>query len=106
MRKTKKGSTSHGHTPLLLKSLGKKISHLYLKNKLTTMWRVSEETILIDLIFDYYVVNFYKEENLQKNASTRPMVYQWIFSNGKKMEPKFCSFRIKRKKIVHFDQAT
>lgn len=58
------------------------------KNKLTTMWRVSEEIILIDLGFDCYIVNFYKEE---KNASTRTMVHQRIFLLVKRWHPNFVS---------------
>ncbi|KAK4710442.1 hypothetical protein R3W88_004955 [Solanum pinnatisectum] len=36
------------------------------------MWRVSEEIVLIDLGYDYYIVKFFKEENLQKTLQQGP----------------------------------
>ncbi|KAK4710056.1 hypothetical protein R3W88_004569 [Solanum pinnatisectum] len=61
---------------IIIKVMGKKISHLYLKNKLSLIWKLSEEIVLIDLGFDYYIV-FYKEENLHKMLQQGP----W-FING------------------------
>ncbi|KAG5620306.1 hypothetical protein H5410_005524 [Solanum commersonii] len=48
-----------------------------LKKKLSLMWRVSEEIVLIDLGHDYFIVKFLKEENLHKSLQHGP----W-FING------------------------
>lgn len=50
------------------KNFWEKNSYLYLKKKLAMLWRVSEEIILIDLGFYYYIIKFYKEKNLQKKT--------------------------------------
>lgn len=49
---------------VIIKLLGKNISHEYLKRKLSLLWRPTEEIILIDLGHDYYIVKFLKEENM------------------------------------------
>jgi len=64
---------------IIVKVFGKRISHQYLKKKLTILWKVSEEIILIDLGHDYFIVKFLKEENLQKKITKWPMVRKWLF---------------------------
>lgn len=38
---------------IILKVIGKRINHLYLKTRLKALWKTSEEIILIDLGYDY-----------------------------------------------------
>lgn len=40
------------------------------------LWRVSEEIILIDLGFYYYIIKFYKEKNLQKKTLQKKTLQQ------------------------------
>lgn len=42
------------------------MTHMYLKNRLTTLWNVSEDILLIDLGYEYYTIKFLKEENMKK----------------------------------------
>ncbi|KAK4733472.1 hypothetical protein R3W88_007733 [Solanum pinnatisectum] len=51
---------------LIIKLLRKKMMHTYLKSRLTTLWKTSEDILLIDLGHDYFTVKFLKEENMNK----------------------------------------
>lgn len=54
---------------MIIKVFGKKLSHVYLKNKLATLWRLSEEITLIDPRHEYYILKLLKEENAQKSST-------------------------------------
>lgn len=48
------------------------------------LWRVSEEIILIDLGFYYYIIKFYKEKNLQKKTlQQRPWFMKAFFCRSR-----------------------
>lgn len=49
---------------VIIKLLGKKMSHDYLKRRLIALWKPTEEIVLIDLGFDYFIIKFLKEENM------------------------------------------
>ncbi|WMV54545.1 hypothetical protein MTR67_047930 [Solanum verrucosum] len=53
-----------GKYSLIIKLLGKRISHQYLKTKIQQLWKPSELFPLIDLGEDFYIVKFLKEENM------------------------------------------
>jgi len=63
---------------IIIKVIGKALSHLYLKNRLSTLWKVSEEIVRIDLAYDFYIVKFFKQENLQKNTTVGTLVHKWL----------------------------
>ncbi|KAH0647235.1 hypothetical protein KY290_033226 [Solanum tuberosum] len=83
---------------IIIKVYGKKMSHLYLKKKLSVLWRVSEEIILIDLGYDYYIVKFYKEENLQKTLQQGPWFINDFFLSVKHWHPNFVASEAKETK--------
>lgn len=57
---------------VIIQVFGKKLSHVYLKRKLTTMWRLTEKITLIDLGYEYFIVKLLKEENAQKILQQGP----------------------------------
>lgn len=62
---------------VIIKLMGKRLVHHYLKKKIQDLWRPTENLSLIDLGEDYYIVKFAKEENLSKVLQNGP----W-FING------------------------
>lgn len=46
---------------IIVKVIGKKINHMYLKTRLKMLLKTSEELLLIDLQHDYYIAKFFKE---------------------------------------------
>ncbi|KAG5629777.1 hypothetical protein H5410_001494 [Solanum commersonii] len=55
------------------------------------MWRVSEEIVLIDIGYDYYIVKFFKEENLllQRTLQQGPWFVNGYFLSIKRWHPNF-----------------
>lgn len=51
---------------LIIKLLGKRIQHQYLKRKVQDIWKITESFPLIDLGADYYIVKFNSEENMAR----------------------------------------
>lgn len=64
---------------IIIKVFGKKINHMYLKRRLSLMWRLTEEIILIDLSYDYFIVKLLKEENAQKILQKGPWFVNGFF---------------------------
>ncbi|XP_070022877.1 uncharacterized protein [Nicotiana sylvestris] len=50
---------------LIIKLFGKRIVHHYLKAKIQELWKPTEQFPLIDLGYDYYIVNFTQEKNMR-----------------------------------------
>lgn len=69
--------------------MGQKTSHQILKNKLTTLWKNTEDLSLIDLGADFYLIKFTNEDNLTHVFHDGP----WFVSNHwlfvRKWEQKF-----------------
>ncbi|KAK4707390.1 hypothetical protein R3W88_033036 [Solanum pinnatisectum] len=57
---------------VIIKIFGRKLSHIYLKQRLVAIWKVSEKIILIDLGHNCYIVEFLKEEKLHKTLQQGP----------------------------------
>ncbi|KAG5586743.1 hypothetical protein H5410_047177 [Solanum commersonii] len=74
---------------IIIKLLGRKMSHDYLKKKISILWRLSEEIILIDLGSDYYIVKFLKEENMRLTLQNGPWFINGFFLSIKKWHPNF-----------------
>ncbi|KAK4734000.1 hypothetical protein R3W88_008261 [Solanum pinnatisectum] len=51
---------------LIIKLLGKQITHQYLREKIQKLWNPTEQFPLIDMGLDYFIVKFSKEENMNK----------------------------------------
>ncbi|XP_049369507.1 uncharacterized protein LOC125834407 [Solanum verrucosum] len=83
---------------IIIKIIGRKLNHQYLKKKLSTMWRVSEEIVLIDLGYDYYIVKIFKEENLQKTLQQGPWFVNGFFLSIKRWHPNFFASEAKETK--------
>ncbi|KAH0717053.1 hypothetical protein KY285_013084 [Solanum tuberosum] len=80
---------------VIIKVLGKRINHQYLKKKLSSLWRAIEEIILIDLGHDYYIVKFMKEENLQSILQNGPWFINGYFLSVKRWHPNFVASEAK-----------
>ncbi|XP_009801431.1 uncharacterized protein [Nicotiana sylvestris] len=74
---------------LIIKLLGKRIQHQYLKKKLQKMWKPSDNFPLIDLGSDYFIVKFNKEENMVSALQNGPRFINGFFLSLKKWEPNF-----------------
>lgn len=74
---------------VIIKLFGKRMSHQYLKSKLKDLWKVSEELLLIDSRFDYFIVKFLKEESMQKALHNGPWFINGFFLSIKKWHPNF-----------------
>lgn len=78
---------------VIIKVLGKKLNRAYLKRKLATMWRLSEEITLIDLGHKYYIIKLLKEENTQKILQEGPWFVKWILPLRQRLATKLCAIR-------------
>lgn len=70
---------------VIIKLFGKPMSHQYIKSKLTDLWKVSKELLLIDLGFDYFIVKFLKEGSKLKALHNDPglsMDFFYQIKNG------------------------
>lgn len=56
---------------------GRRVGYRFLQKKLHAIWRPTEYMSLIDLGYDYYLVNFSKEENYNKALHEGP----WFIGN-------------------------
>ncbi|KAK4716500.1 hypothetical protein R3W88_014838 [Solanum pinnatisectum] len=57
---------------VIVKLFVKKISHRYLKNKLTDLWKPTEPLTLIDLGWDFHIAKFNRQENMNKALHEGP----------------------------------
>ncbi|KAM3320984.1 hypothetical protein P3S67_008186 [Capsicum chacoense] len=51
---------------VIIKSVGRKLNHHYLRSKLTDLWKLQESIILIDLGEDFYTVKLALKESQKK----------------------------------------
>ncbi|XP_019224117.1 PREDICTED: uncharacterized protein At4g02000-like [Nicotiana attenuata] len=63
--------------------------HYLLRSKLVDLWSPSEQLILIDLGWDFFIVKFSKEENLVKALQKGPWFLSGNFLSVRRWEPKF-----------------
>ncbi|XP_070056894.1 uncharacterized protein [Nicotiana tomentosiformis] len=74
---------------VIIKLMGKRILHHYLKKKIQDLWRATEKFSLIDLGEDYYIVKFSKEENVIKALQNGPWFINSFFLSVQKWKPNF-----------------
>ncbi|XP_019255049.1 PREDICTED: uncharacterized protein LOC109233623 [Nicotiana attenuata] len=74
---------------VIIKLFGKKMPHYLLRSKLVDLWNPSEQLILIDLGWDFFIVKFSKEENLVKAIQKGPWFISGNFLSVRRWEPKF-----------------
>lgn len=80
---------------IIIKIFGKKLNHIYLERRLSLIWRLTEEIILIDLGYDYFIVKLLKEENAQKILQKRPWFVSGFFISVKSWHPNFVASKAK-----------
>lgn len=51
---------------IIIKLVGKKLNHIYLKKKLANLWKLQTDFSLIDLGFEFFTVKFTDEESQRK----------------------------------------
>ncbi|XP_070025428.1 uncharacterized protein [Nicotiana sylvestris] len=74
---------------MIIKLIGKRVLHHYLKVKIQNLWRPTENFSLIDLGEDYYTVKFNKEENSRKTLQNGPWFINGFFLSVPKWTPNF-----------------
>lgn len=65
---------------IIVKLIGRKLRHRYLKCRVNLLWRPTEEIILIDLGSDYFTVKFLKRGKHAIGTAARTVVHKWFFS--------------------------
>ncbi|XP_075110427.1 uncharacterized protein LOC142181308 [Nicotiana tabacum] len=74
---------------LIIKLMGKRIVHHYLKRKTQELWKVDENYPLIDLGEDYYTVKLMKEESMIMILHNGPWFIKGYFLSVQKWVPNF-----------------
>ncbi|XP_019261188.1 PREDICTED: uncharacterized protein LOC109239120 [Nicotiana attenuata] len=74
---------------VIIKLLGKRIMHHYLRRRVQEQWRISENFPLIDLGADYYVAKFTNEEHLTKVLHHGPWFINGHFLSVQRWVPNF-----------------
>nr|XP_009792247.1 PREDICTED: uncharacterized protein LOC104239331 [Nicotiana sylvestris] len=74
---------------VIIKVFKRKIPHHLLRSKLNDLWKLSEQLILIDLGWDFYIVKFSLEESMVKALHLGPWFISGNFLYVRKWEPKF-----------------
>ncbi|XP_019238197.1 PREDICTED: uncharacterized protein LOC109218299 [Nicotiana attenuata] len=74
---------------IIIKLFGKKMPHYLLRSKLVDLWNPSEQLILIDLGWDFFIVKFGKEENLVKAIQKGLWFISGNFLSVRRWEHKF-----------------
>ncbi|KAM3232882.1 hypothetical protein P3L10_018241 [Capsicum annuum] len=58
--------------PVIIKAVGRKFNHQYLKTKLTDIWKIQESFALIDLGKEFFTVKFASEEYQKRGLQQSP----------------------------------
>ncbi|XP_070042758.1 uncharacterized protein [Nicotiana tomentosiformis] len=74
---------------VIIKLMGKRLMHHYLKQKVQDLWKHNENFSLIDVEEDYYTVKFAKEENMIKVLQNGPCFINGFFLSVQKWVPNF-----------------
>lgn len=80
---------------IVVKVMGQKINHMYLKTKLKMLWKMYEEIIRIDLGHDYYIAKFFKEENMKNILQNGPSFINEYFISAERWSPNFVASEAK-----------
>nr|XP_009796013.1 PREDICTED: uncharacterized protein LOC104242638 [Nicotiana sylvestris] len=74
---------------VIIKIFKRKMPHHMLRSKLIELWKPSEQLILIDLGWDFFIVKFSLEESMIKTLHLGPWFFSGHFLSVRKWEPKF-----------------
>nr|XP_016479712.1 PREDICTED: uncharacterized protein LOC107800955 [Nicotiana tabacum] len=74
---------------IIIKLVGKRMLHHYLKRKIQDLWKPTENFPLIDLGEDYYIIKFTKKENMDKAIHLGPWFINCHFLSISKWKPNF-----------------
>ncbi|XP_019255644.1 PREDICTED: uncharacterized protein LOC109234213 [Nicotiana attenuata] len=74
---------------VIIKVFKRRMPHHMLRSKLIDLWKPSEQLILIDLGWDFYIVKFSLEESTVKALHLGPWFVSGHFLSVRKWEPKF-----------------
>ncbi|XP_019227051.1 PREDICTED: uncharacterized protein LOC109208395 [Nicotiana attenuata] len=74
---------------IIIKLVGKRMPHHYLKRKIQDLWKPMEEFSLIDLGEDYYIIKFTKKENMDKAIHLGPWFINGHFLSISEWKPNF-----------------
>ncbi|XP_019231502.1 PREDICTED: uncharacterized protein LOC109212329 [Nicotiana attenuata] len=74
---------------IIIKLVGKRMLHQYLKKKIQELWHPTEDLSLIDLGEDYYIIKFRKKENMEKAINQGPWFINGHFLLIIKWKPNF-----------------
>ncbi|PHU24299.1 hypothetical protein BC332_09406 [Capsicum chinense] len=80
---------------LIIKIIGRKMSHQILKQKLTSIWKPSEELNLVDLGEDFFLIKFTKEQNMLHVLHDGPWFVLNSYLSVQRWEPKFVASQAK-----------
>lgn len=90
---------------VIIKMVGKKVSHQYLKKRLNKLWKPTEILILIDLGWDFFIAKFKLLENMQKALQEGPWFILGILLSVR-LGTKICYTRIHYFPQRDLDQTT
>lgn len=88
-------------TSLVIKLLGKRILHQYLKLKIQELWKSFKNFPLIDLGLDYYIIEFSLNENMDNALLNGPWFINGHQLSARKGEPYF-RLKTQNKPILPF----
>ncbi|XP_019251068.1 PREDICTED: uncharacterized protein LOC109229978 [Nicotiana attenuata] len=74
---------------IIIKLVGKRMLHHYLKKKIQELWKPSEDFQLIDLGMDYYIIKLKKKENMEKAMQQGPWFINGYFLSIIHWKPNF-----------------
>lgn len=74
---------------VIVKLIGRKIPHQYLKNKLNELWKPFENLILINIGWDFFIAKFNRQENMEKAIQGGPWFILGNFLSVRHWEPNF-----------------
>nr|XP_009794210.1 PREDICTED: uncharacterized protein LOC104241008 [Nicotiana sylvestris] len=74
---------------VIIKIFKRKMPHHMLRSRLINLWKPSEQLILVDLGWDFFIVKFSLEESMVKALHLGPWFVSGHFQSVRKWEPKF-----------------
>ncbi|XP_019257760.1 PREDICTED: uncharacterized protein LOC109235974 [Nicotiana attenuata] len=80
---------------IIVKLVGKRMLHHYLKKKIQELWRPTEDFQLIDLGEAYYIIKFKRKENMDKAIQQGPWFINGHFLSITRWKPNFVATKEK-----------
>ncbi|XP_075096552.1 uncharacterized protein LOC142174621 [Nicotiana tabacum] len=80
---------------IIVKLVGKRMLHHYLKKEIQELWRPTEDFQLIDLGENYYIIKFKRKENMDKGIQQGPWFINKHFLSITRWKPNFVATKEK-----------